>query len=166
MILYLTGFMGTGKSAVGKRLARKLKYPFVDLDHEVEKTAGMKVSNIFEKRGEEHFRRLENAALRRASRRLNAVVALGGGALLDPKNRSVVMRTGTLVLLTCSRRALAKRLRPKRAHRPLLAGGSLDARIANLLRARRHAYSGAHLSIATSKLSVAATANLIARKIA
>ncbi|MDE2490398.1 MAG: hypothetical protein KGM24_06090, partial [Elusimicrobia bacterium] len=75
--------MGTGKSAVGRALARRLRRPFSDLDAEVERAARAPVAEIFARRGETHFRRLERAALSRAARRRGAVVALGGGALLD-----------------------------------------------------------------------------------
>jgi shikimate kinase len=162
---YLTGFMGTGKSAVGRALARRLRRPFVDLDAEIERGAGAAVAEIFARRGERAFRRLERAALAEAARRRGAVVALGGGALLDASSRALVARTGTLVRLTCARRELARRLRGSRAARPLLAGGRLEARIGALRRARRGADAEAAFSVSTTRRSPAAAAALIARRL-
>ncbi len=163
--VYLAGFMGVGKSAVGRSLARRLRRPFVDLDAAVEKTAGTTVAEVFARRGEAAFRRLERAALERAAERPGAVIALGGGALLDARNRALVARTGTLVRLTCSRAELVRRLRPHRASRPLLAGGPLAARVAALQKARRAAYAGADLTVSTTGLTAAAVAAKVARRL-
>lgn len=157
--------MGTGKSAVGRALARRLKRPFVDLDAAIEKSAGRSVAEVFARRGEESFRALERRALAAASKKKGVVVALGGGALLDARNRKLVDRTGVLVRLTCSRRELVRRLRPQRAVRPLLAGGSLDARVAALIAKRRGAYGKARIMISTTSLSHAAAAARIARRL-
>lgn len=161
--IYLTGFMGTGKSAVGRELARLLRRPFVDLDAAIERAAGATVAEVFASRGEKAFRRLEGRALRAAARRRGAVVALGGGALLDRSNRAII-KEGRLVRLTCSRPELVRRLRPRRQSRPLLAGGPLDARIGELLRARRGAYAGADATVSTTRRSPRAAARLIARR--
>lgn len=163
--VYLTGFMGVGKSAAGRALARRLKRPFVDLDAEIERAAGAAVADVFARKGESAFRRLERAALSRAAKRRGAVVALGGGALLDPRNRELAARTGVIVRLTCARRELVRRLRPQRAVRPLLAGGALEARVAALMKARRGAYAGAHLTVSTTGLSTAAVAARVARRL-
>lgn len=163
--VYLTGFMGTGKTAVGRALARRLRRPFLDLDAAIEKSAGRPVAEIFARRGEAAFRRLERAALARAAKRGGAVVALGGGALLDPRNRAVAAETGTVIRLTCSRRELVRRLRPERASRPLLAGGALDAKVAALIAARRKAYGAARFTVSTTRLSHAAAAARIARRL-
>jgi len=163
--VYLTGFMGTGKSTVGPALARKLRRPFTDLDTLIVRAAGLPVAEVFERRGEAAFRRLESSALSRAARRGGAVVALGGGTLLSASNRVVVARSGTLVRLTCSRREIARRLRPQRAVRPLLAGGSLDVRLRGLVAARRGAYGKPDLVISTTRLAPAAAAAEIARRL-
>ena len=163
--VYLTGFMGAGKSAVGKELARLLRRPFVDLDKSIEREAGSSVASLFARRGEAEFRKLERKALLRASRRQGVVVALGGGTLLDKRNKSLVARTGLLVHLTCSRAELVRRLGPDRASRPLLAGGALSARVGKLLAARRAAYAGADWSVSTTVNSPKAAAMMIARRI-
>ncbi|MDE2143911.1 MAG: AAA family ATPase [Elusimicrobia bacterium] len=164
--IYLSGFMGTGKSVVGKSLAKKMGRPFVDLDHLIEKKSGCTIAELFSRRGEMDFRRLEHQQLSTVAKRTNAVVSLGGGALLDRRNRDIVRRTGVLIRLTCSRRELIRRLRRTRAQRPLLAGGSLDTKVARLISERRHAYGGAELTVSTTRLSNTQAASLIARRLA
>jgi shikimate kinase len=164
--VYLTGFMGTGKSAVGRELARRLGRPFVDLDVAIERAAGTSVAALFARRGEPAFRRLERRALLKAAERRGLVVALGGGALLDKRNLALVEKTGVLVQLSCSRRELVRRLRPSRASRPLLADGPLDATVARLLFARRGAHGDARWTVSTTRRSSAAAAALIARRLA
>lgn len=162
--IYLTGFMGTGKSAVGKELARLLRRPFVDLDLSIESAAGSSVASLFARRGEAAFRKLERQALLRAAKRQGVVVALGGGTLLDPRHRAVVAK-GLLVNLSCSRAELVRRLRPERASRPLLAGGSLSARIGKLMTERRDAYGVADFTVSTTVNSPKTAAMIIARRI-
>ncbi|MFI5360767.1 MAG: shikimate kinase [Elusimicrobiota bacterium] len=163
--VYLTGFMGTGKSAVGRALARRLRRTFVDIDEAIEKTAGLSVAELFKKRGEKEFRRRERRALERTARRGGLVVALGGGALMDKSNLALVEKTGVLVKLTCSRRELVRRLRPSRLSRPLLKGGTLDDRVRSLLQARRDAHGTEVFSVSTTRRSTVSAAALIARRI-
>jgi shikimate kinase len=163
--VYLTGFMGTGKSAVGRALARRLRRSFVDLDAAIERSSGTSVAELFARRGEKAFRRLERSALQKAARRGGLVVALGGGALLDKRNLNLVEKTGVLVKLSCSRRELVRRLRPSRLTRPLLAGGSLDKRVERLLAARRGAHGDAKMTISTTRRSMGQAAALIARRL-
>lgn len=162
--IYLTGFMGTGKSVVGRELARLLRRPFVDLDLSIESAAGSSVASLFARRGEAAFRKLERRALLRAAKRQGVVVALGGGTLLDPRHRAVVAK-GLLVNLSCSRAELVRRLGPERASRPLLAGGSLSARIGKLLSERRDAYAFADFTVSTTVNSPKTAAMIIARRI-
>jgi shikimate kinase len=163
--VYLTGFMGTGKSVVGRELARRLRRPFVDLDAEIERSSGKSVTALFEKRGEKAFRRLERTALLKTAKRHGLVVALGGGALMDKRNLAIVEKTGILVKLSCSRRELVRRLRPSRLSRPLLSGGTLDHRVERLLRERKGAHGDAQILISTTKRSSASAAALIARRL-
>ena len=162
--IYLTGFMGTGKSVVGKELARLLRRPFIDLDLSIERAAGSSVASLFARRGEAAFRELEHKALVRAAKRPGVVVALGGGTLLDPRHRAIVKK-GYLVSLSCSRAELVRRLAPMRASRPLLAGGTLSARVGKLLVQRREAYTGADWSVSTTVNSPLTAAQMIARRI-
>jgi shikimate kinase len=161
--VYLTGFMGAGKSAVGRALARLLGRPFLDTDALIERRAGRSVAQIFAAGGEPAFRRLERQAVARAARRRGIVCALGGGALLHPPSRRLVASSGLLVALTCSERELWRRLKPTLALRPLLSGGRPALR--RLLRARRGAYARADISVSTSALSAPRAARLIARRL-
>lgn len=98
-IVYLVGFMGAGKTSVGQRLARLLEWTFIDLDTMIEEREGIPIREIFNRRGEPYFRNLERMELRKASRRQNAVVALGGGAFCSVENQSIVKNTGVSVWL-------------------------------------------------------------------
>ena len=96
--IFLCGFMGCGKSTVGKILAKKMGCQCVDLDKYIEVTAGMSIPEIFDKYGEEHFRKLETEALA-AFADIGGVVATGGGALLSEENGKVAKRSGMVVFI-------------------------------------------------------------------
>lgn len=164
--IYLTGFMGTGKSIVGKELGRRLRRRFADLDAVIVKSSGKSVAEIFAEQGEKKFRRLERAALAKTAKNKGLVVALGGGALIDKRNLALVEKTGILVKLTCSRRELVRRLKPSRFTRPILAQGNLDDRVRALLKERRNAHGEARVTISTTRRSTAAVAAAIARRLA
>ena len=149
----LAGFMGTGKTTVGRLLAAELGWPFVDTDNLVEAAAGMSISEIFARQGEAAFRARERDACREAASRRGHIVAVGGGALLDPANRVALESSGVLVLLRCERRGIAARLRKsaRRGNRPLLAG-DLESTIARLLAEREPVYSAVRLQVDTTGL--------------
>jgi shikimate kinase len=151
----LTGPMGAGKSRVGRALASKLGWSFIDTDAEVEKAAGMKIAEIFAREGESAFRARERDVLEGLPTR-DCVVALGGGAVVAAENRDVLARKGRLVWLDARPETLARRVGPA-AERPLLAGLDGPARIAKLaaLRVERaSAYGAAELRVDTDRLSV------------
>lgn len=157
--IYLTGFMGSGKSAVGRALAERLGRPFVDLDGLIERRARLSISRIFEARGERAFRALEKRLLAAVSRRKNAVVALGGGALLDAGSRRLVKNTGVVLALSCSKKELIKRLQRRTLRRPLLTGFPLGKRVTVLLKNRLpHYRSVADIWISTTTGSPRAAA--------
>ena len=103
--LYLVGFMGSGKSAVGNLLAEELGWTFADVDDDIENAQGVSIAEIFDTRGEEEFRQIEQDALRKRVRDVECgkpmVVALGGGAFLDPANRKLLQERGVTVWLDC-----------------------------------------------------------------
>src|SRR5262245_6207675 len=117
----LAGFMGTGKTEVGRRLARSLGWTFVDTDALVESAAGRSISAVFADEGEAAFRAREREAVARACAMTAAVVAVGGGALLDPENRQRLLAAGPVICLRAQPGELARRLGAAR-DRPLLNG--------------------------------------------
>ena len=119
MIIYLVGMPGAGKSVVGRELSGRLGVPFVDLDAEIERSAGRSVPEIFAAEGEAAFRALEAEALTKAGTRDPAVVACGGGVVLEPANRIALRATGVVVFLDVPVEQLRRRVRPA-SDRPLI----------------------------------------------
>jgi shikimate kinase len=119
VIIYLVGMPGEGKSVVGRELAGRLGVPFIDLDTEIERAAGRRVSEIFARDGEAAFRALEAEALVRAGAQDPAVVACGGGVVLEPANRITLRATGMTVFLDVPIEQLRRRVRPA-SDRPLI----------------------------------------------
>lgn len=159
--VFLTGFMATGKTAVGRALARRLDRRFVDLDHEIERGAGLAVAEIFARFGEAEFRSRERAALGDACRIDRAVIATGGGVVVDPANRETMRAAGTIVCLTADPETILRRVGGG-ADRPLLAGAAdRRARIDELQHARAAAYADSDLTIDTSARTIEAVAAAI-----
>jgi shikimate kinase len=153
----LTGFMATGKTEVGRRLARALGRPFVDTDGLVEAGAGRSVPEIFATAGEARFRELEREAVARACEMPDAVVATGGGTLLDPENRRRLAAAGPIVCLAAAPETILLRI-GNPATRPLLVNGNGRpggiGRIQALLAERAEAYAMATHTVDTTDLSV------------
>lgn len=131
--LVLVGLMGAGKTTVGKVIAERLARPFVDTDAIIESESGMTIREVFDKRGEREFRNLEAEAVRRVSALRGQVVAVGGGAVADPANRTNLRATGDLVWLEADPQTLADRLSGGEAARPMLDGtADVAGRLAEL----------------------------------
>lgn len=143
--IYLVGFMGSGKSTVGRELSLKLNCPFVDLDAEIEEAEGLPVREIFARFGEPRFRELERQHLTRVAETPRAVIALGGGAYVDPENRKVVDDTGVSVWLEASLASIRERVRPD-GTRPLLGN---PERTQHLFSKRLPAYRLARIHVLT-----------------
>lgn len=155
MNIILTGFMGTGKTAVGKKLAKRLGWKFVDVDELIERSAKIPIAKIFAEHGEAVFRRLERRHILRAIHGRHQVIATGGGAVLDPQNRSRLRASGPVVCLTANPQTIVKRVGGKGRTRPLLSVGKTPlSRIKALLAQRAKTYAQADLTIDTSPLSV------------
>lgn len=155
MRIVLTGFMGTGKTVVGRRLASRLGRELLDTDAVIERATGRPVREIFAADGEARFRELERAAVGEACAAGDVVVSTGGGTLLDERNLRALQDGGLLVCLTASPRTIARRVRGSVPDRPLLHGHpSLTGRIRELLEARAPVYAGIPLQVDTSTLSV------------
>ncbi len=148
MNLVLTGFMGTGKSVVGRRVAERLRVPFFDVDQTIRKTAGMSVSEIFDQKGEAAFRELESATLAELAQKDRIVIAAGGGALINPANRRLLEGRTILVCLTARTGTLLERLKNDLT-RPLLQGEDLGQRIDRLMKDREAVYAACPIQIAT-----------------
>lgn len=153
MKIVLTGFMGTGKSVVGRRLAERLALPFVDLDDAIEATASMAIPEIFASEGESGFRRRERELIASVANHSDCVVATGGGAVLDPENVRTLRTGAILVCLVADPAVILQRLGAD-AHRPLLQTPDRLARIRELLEQRGPAYAQADFSIETSGVDV------------
>jgi shikimate kinase len=113
--------MGTGKSTVGKQVARRLKWAFVDADEEIVRHAGMPIPQIFAQYGEPHFRQIEREVCRALAERSQTVIATGGGMLIDLTNREVMQANGLVVCLSASEKTLSRRLKGD-GNRPLASG--------------------------------------------
>lgn len=139
--VFLIGFMGAGKSTVGRFLADRLGFEFVDLDTAIESRAGRTVSEIFAEDGESAFRAMEHEALIECADRHGVVVACGGGVVVDHANRAVLRESGTVVYLRVTAEEALARI-GDRSTRPLLSatgGGEMAATM--LLRARGSLYT-------------------------
>jgi len=151
--IYLVGFMGTGKSAVGKQLAARKNWQFLDLDELIELKQRMTISDIFAKAGEAYFRRIEKKTLAEVAQENEFVVACGGGIVLDKENIRVMKGTGTIVCLTASPSVILKRTQSS-THRPLLSVKDPSRRIETLLKFRAPFYAQADYIIDTSRLKI------------
>ena len=106
----ITGFMGTGKTVVGREVAQRLGWPFVDMDAEIERRAGKPIARIFVEEGEATFRRMERELCHELAARQELVIATGGGALIPDENREILSANGLVVCLTCEVSELLHRM--------------------------------------------------------
>jgi shikimate kinase len=135
----ITGFMGTGKTTVGRIVANKLEREFVDMDNVIAAKEGRSIREIFQTRGEDYFRARESELCSELASRTNLVIATGGGALIDAGNRER-FRDAFVVCLDANAAEIIKRL-DGNLDRPLVAGDDPAARIEQLLSARQAAYA-------------------------
>lgn len=152
--IVLVGFMGTGKSAVGRRLASALKYEFVDMDSIIVSREGKPIPRIFAENGEPHFRALERALVKELAAKSRQIIATGGGIVLNPDNINDFSTTSLVVCLTATPEAILKRVEHD-TNRPLLAGGDKFQKIKDLLGKRQHLYDAIPNRIDTTGSSIA-----------
>lgn len=150
--IVLIGFMGTGKSSLGRALARRIGYRFLDTDRAIEEITGLSVEKIFRRHGIVRFRSEENLLARKLAGRSGLVVATGGGMVLNTENVELFRKNGVLIGLRADPEIIIKRVRNKK-RRPLLKKGNLEETVASLLREREGAYDVAEFSVDTGKLS-------------
>jgi len=151
--IYLVGFMGTGKTSVGRELARKKKWCFVDLDELIELREKKLIADIFAQEGEPYFRRLEKRVLKEVSREKEFVVACGGGIVVAVENIKIMKDSGTIICLSASPEVILERTSGY-AHRPLLNVANPKKQIGLLLKLRAPYYARSDKIIDTSKLAV------------
>lgn len=138
--IVLMGFMGAGKTTIGKELARALECAFIDTDERIEQEQGRKISQIFEKDGEQVFRDLETELLERLQESKDEfVLSIGGGMPVRVENRALLRAIGTVIYLKTSKEEIIRRVSGD-TNRPLLQGGALEEKVTNLMNARNHIY--------------------------
>ncbi len=171
--LILTGFMGSGKSSVGRELADILGKSFIDLDEYIEQQTGSTIADIFAQQGEDVFRRLETRFLLEVLHRPPHIVSTGGGTIITEENRRLIEASGYVVFLDAGWETLAKRTAAS-SSRPLLQSPEKTAtdnrfrqqKIKDLLNERRPFYEKCHVKITTDNLSVHQVARKIIQRIA
>jgi shikimate kinase len=146
--IVLVGMMGAGKSTIGRRLAARLRLPFLDADIEIEAAAGMSIPDIFETHGEPHFRDGEARVIARLLDGGPCVIATGGGAFMREETRNRIRDKAVSIWLKADADVILKRVK-RRADRPLLQTDDPAATIGRLLEAREPVYQTADLTIAS-----------------
>lgn len=138
--IVLMGFMGAGKTTIGKRLAKSLGCSFLDTDEMIEKEQNRKISEIFEKDGEDAFRDMETALLKRLKQSNEMfVLSIGGGMPVREENREILREIGKVIYLKTSKEEIIRRVSGDK-NRPLLQGGSLEEKVTSLMNAREQIY--------------------------
>lgn len=162
--IYLTGFMGTGKTAVGKGLSEELGLAFVDIDDLITRKEKRSINQIFTQSQEPYFRKIEAEILREVSSKENQAVSCGGGIVLNEQNIILMKQTGKMICLSAAPEAIFERIKND-THRPLLQVAEPLAMIRGLLTQRRPYYEQADFMIDTSGISVKETVREIIDKI-
>jgi shikimate kinase len=147
--IVLVGFMGTGKSTVGRLLAERLDRPFIDMDTVIEEREGCDIPTLFAREGEPYFRRCERALAAELGGRESLIIACGGGIVLDPANLAALGSNGLVVCLTADEETILRRVAAEE-HRPLLHGDKAE-RIRALLQQRTALYAAIPWRIDTAR---------------
>jgi shikimate kinase len=151
MHVVLTGFMAVGKTAVGRKLARRLGFDFVDTDQLIEARDGRSISEIFQQDGEQAFRRLEREVIASLAPERASVIATGGGSFVDEQNRTHLRALGVVVCLVTSLETVLDRLQ-RSGKRPLATGGA--APLEKLFHERMPSYQQADVLVETDNLTI------------
>ena len=146
--IVLTGFMGTGKTTVGRALAKKLQMRLVDIDEEIEKSQKISINDIFSRHGEPHFREIETAMIQELSRDKNIIISTGGGAVLRDENMEALKENGIIFCLNATAETILERT-GRNQDRPLLKVENPKEKINELLAYRRPFYERAGIMIET-----------------
>lgn len=157
MNVYLIGFMASGKTSLGKKIAGKLDRTFIDLDQKIEEKEGISITQIFKEKGETHFRKLEQDVLFSLPSQMAAVISLGGGTPCHDLNWSFLDQNGLIIYLKEEEATLLGRLRQNRSDRPLIANLSdaeLKTFVHEKLNERSTYYERAHFTFEKDKTSL------------
>ena len=163
--IVLIGLMGVGKTTVGRRLAKKLDLPFVDADEEIEKAAGLTISEIFDRFGEDYFRDGERRVITRLLDDHKQVIATGGGAFMNVETRNLILSQATAVWLDADIDILVKRV-ARRDTRPLLKNGDPEQILRKLANERNPVYAQAHVHVVGNDSPHETTVNSILSSLA
>lgn len=139
--IVLTGFMGTGKSTLGRLLARRLSYEFIDTDCEIEKRADKTVAEIFRQQGESAFRQMERDLVRELAQKEGLVISTGGGLVMNPTNVEALIENSHIICLTASPDEILERMSGQPSTRPLLKEADPRKKIIQLLEQRSSVYA-------------------------
>ncbi|WP_371018265.1 shikimate kinase [Pseudalkalibacillus sp. JSM 102089] len=150
--VYLTGFMGSGKTTIGEELSQALSLKSVDTDEHLTKMQGKTIPAIFDEEGESAFRKYESASLKDLPTE-NVIISTGGGIVLKEENRTFMKQNGTVIYLHCEPEEIIKRLEGDTS-RPLLAGADLKHKVHTIFKERLSLYREAEYEIDTTKRSV------------
>ncbi|WP_273850738.1 shikimate kinase [Guptibacillus spartinae] len=150
--IYLTGFMGSGKTTVAEALSKELGVPAIDTDEHIAKMQDKTISAIFDEEGEKAFRAYETASLENLPCK-NIIISTGGGIVLNEKNRSYMKQNGTLIYLHCEPDEIVKRLEDDTT-RPILAGGNKQNKVKTIFAERLPLYREAEYEIETTNRTV------------
>jgi shikimate kinase len=171
-LVFLTGFMGSGKSTIGPILANTLGFEYLDVDQHIEHKTNMRVAEIFSSEGEQAFRTLEREALQELTELNHCVISLGGGTIANDENCQLVLQKGILVYLKLSPEEIIQRVqyrndRPmlKDAHGNQLSPPELKNRILDLMNRRERFYARADVVITADNMRVGATVDEIMKNI-
>ena len=151
--LVLTGMMGVGKSTIGKKLAKKLKIKFIDLDKIIEKRESNSIKDIFEIKGEDYFRKIEKKVALQELKRVNAVIALGGGAFLNKDIRKEVEESAVSFWLDLNMKSILKRLKNSKK-RPLLNRENLPQTVNKIYLERKKFYNQSKYRIKCNSMTI------------
>ena len=164
MNIILIGFMGAGKTTIGRRLAKILDFSFLDTDNEIEDDQGCSIDEIFKYGGEDCFRDIETRLLKNFKNVDNTVIATGGGIILREQNREILLGLGKIVYLKVPQEVLLQRLNNDRS-RPLFRGKNPEIVLSKMFEERSLLYEQAECIIEVDKKAPKETANLIIEKI-
>ncbi|MGI5880329.1 MAG: shikimate kinase [Syntrophomonadaceae bacterium] len=152
--IVLIGFMGTGKSSVGMKLAERLNRKFVDMDREIERVCGMSVSDIFRRYGEVRFRSEERLMAGKLARQTGLVIATGGGVILADGNLEALQKNGTVINLEAKPEYIFQRVNRKKGTRPLIKKNITVEDIKEMLQHRQPLYQQAEVIVNTNDKGV------------